>query len=170
MKKILDYFYSLLETYGGKICIWSWTKRWKNREEGTGYQINESWIDGYRKWKNKLKENRLQFEIGIRKLLQIDTVELDVESVGKEHEELINTMVMGMSDLQNFIYPFGKNAVNIKIGDTWSPPLDSMDLYMGDGDASNYMLVESKFTLDKVKQKKGDSIAYISAAFINLAP
>jgi len=38
---------------------------------------------------NKLKENRLQFEIGIRKLLQIDTVELDVESVGKEHEELI---------------------------------------------------------------------------------
>jgi len=38
---------------------------------------------------NKLKENRLEFEIGIRKLLQIDTVELDVESVGKEHEELI---------------------------------------------------------------------------------
>ena len=38
---------------------------------------------------NKLKENRLQFEIGIRKLLQIDTVKLDVESVGKEHEELI---------------------------------------------------------------------------------
>ena len=38
---------------------------------------------------NKLKANRLQFEIGIRKLLQIDTVELDVESVGKEHEELI---------------------------------------------------------------------------------
>jgi signal transduction histidine kinase len=38
---------------------------------------------------NKLKENRLQFEIGIRKLLQIDTTELDVESVGKEHEELI---------------------------------------------------------------------------------
>ncbi len=38
---------------------------------------------------NKLKENRLEFEIGIRKLLQIDTVELDVESVGKKHEELI---------------------------------------------------------------------------------
>ena len=38
---------------------------------------------------NKLKENRLKFEIGIRKLLQISTVGLDVESVGKEHEELI---------------------------------------------------------------------------------
>jgi len=38
---------------------------------------------------NKLKENRLKFEIGIRKLLQISTVGLDVESVLKEHEELI---------------------------------------------------------------------------------
>jgi len=38
---------------------------------------------------NKLKEKRLEFEIGIRKLLQISTVGLDVESVGKEHEELI---------------------------------------------------------------------------------
>ena len=46
MKKILDYFYSLLETYGGKINSFAWNKRWKNREEGTGYQTNESWIDG----------------------------------------------------------------------------------------------------------------------------
>jgi signal transduction histidine kinase len=38
---------------------------------------------------NKLKENRLKFEIGIRKLFQISTIGLDVESVGKEHEELI---------------------------------------------------------------------------------
>jgi len=38
---------------------------------------------------NKLKESKLKFEIGIRKLLQISTLGLDVESVGKEHEELI---------------------------------------------------------------------------------
>jgi len=38
---------------------------------------------------NKLKESKLKFEIGIRKLLQISTSGLDVESVGKEHEELI---------------------------------------------------------------------------------
>jgi len=38
---------------------------------------------------NKLKENKLEFEIGIRKLQQISTERLDVESVGKEHEELI---------------------------------------------------------------------------------
>jgi len=38
---------------------------------------------------DKLKEKTLQFEIGIRKLQQISTSELDVKSVGTEHEELI---------------------------------------------------------------------------------
>ena len=38
---------------------------------------------------NKLKEKKLKFEIGIRKLLQISTLDLDVESVGESHEELI---------------------------------------------------------------------------------
>ena len=36
-----------------------------------------------------LKEKNLQFEIGLRKLLQISTADLDVEKVGKTHEELI---------------------------------------------------------------------------------
>ncbi len=36
-----------------------------------------------------LKQKNLQFEIGIRKLLQIPTSDLDVESVGMTHEELI---------------------------------------------------------------------------------
>ena len=38
---------------------------------------------------DKLKEKKLKFEIGIRKLLQISTLDLDVESVGEIHEELI---------------------------------------------------------------------------------
>ncbi len=38
---------------------------------------------------NILKQERLKFEIGIRKLLQISTAELDVESVGATHDELI---------------------------------------------------------------------------------
>jgi len=38
---------------------------------------------------DKLKEKRLEFEVGIRKLLQISTADLDVESIGKVHEELI---------------------------------------------------------------------------------
>ena len=37
----------------------------------------------------ELKKKRLQFEIGIRKLLQVSTSELDVESIGSKHEELI---------------------------------------------------------------------------------
>jgi len=37
----------------------------------------------------ELKEKKLQFEIGIRKLLQISTSDLDVQSVGTIHEELI---------------------------------------------------------------------------------
>jgi methyl-accepting chemotaxis protein len=37
----------------------------------------------------ELKEKKLQFEIGIRKLLQLSTSDLDVQSVGAIHEELI---------------------------------------------------------------------------------
>ncbi|MFB5636252.1 MAG: ATP-binding protein [Nitrosopumilus sp.] len=37
----------------------------------------------------ELKNKRLQFDIGLRKLLQISTLDLDVQSVGAEHEELI---------------------------------------------------------------------------------
>ncbi len=40
---------------------------------------------------DKLKEESLRFEIGIRKLLVVSTIGLDVESVGKTHEELIST-------------------------------------------------------------------------------
>ena len=38
---------------------------------------------------NELKEKRLKFEIGVRKLLQIPTLDLDVKSVGEKHETLI---------------------------------------------------------------------------------
>ena len=64
MNKILDYFYSLLETYGGKISCWGWNKRWKDKDHlrnigtRTGYETNESWIDGYRKWKDNLNEKK----------------------------------------------------------------------------------------------------------------
>jgi len=37
----------------------------------------------------KLKKERIAFEVGLRKLLGISTKELDVESIGQEHEELI---------------------------------------------------------------------------------
>ena len=37
----------------------------------------------------KLKKEKTRFEVGIRKLLGISTKELDVKSIGQEHEELI---------------------------------------------------------------------------------
>jgi signal transduction histidine kinase len=39
--------------------------------------------------KEQLKKEKIAFGIGIRKLLQIPTLDLDVESAGMEHEELI---------------------------------------------------------------------------------
>ena len=57
LEKVFSYI-DKAETYGGKICSWSWNKRWKNREVETGYETNESWIDGYRKWKSKLNEKK----------------------------------------------------------------------------------------------------------------
>jgi len=36
IKKLIDPFLSILEKYSGKINSWAWTKRWKNRKEGTG--------------------------------------------------------------------------------------------------------------------------------------
>jgi len=29
----MDYIYSLLEKYGGKISCWAWNKRWVNRND-----------------------------------------------------------------------------------------------------------------------------------------
>ena len=61
---ISDKFLGFLETYGGKISCWAWNKRWKDKDHlrnigtRTGYETNESWIDGYRKWKSKLNEKK----------------------------------------------------------------------------------------------------------------
>ena len=32
MKKLLDWFYGIIETYSGKINNWEWDKRWKDRD------------------------------------------------------------------------------------------------------------------------------------------
>ena len=35
---MIDWWYALLERWGGHISTWAWRKRWSNREIGTGYQ------------------------------------------------------------------------------------------------------------------------------------
>lgn len=37
MKKFLDRIYSIIETTGSRMIVYAWNKRWRNREEGTGY-------------------------------------------------------------------------------------------------------------------------------------
>ncbi len=49
---------------------------------------------------DQLKKDRLQFEIGLRKLLQIPTTGLDLQSVGQEDEELIEIPRENSEDLR----------------------------------------------------------------------
>ena len=37
MIKILDFYYSIIESLGVKFTNYAWHKRWCNREHGTGY-------------------------------------------------------------------------------------------------------------------------------------
>ena len=56
----------------------------RNRTTNINFKIGEE-EDTLKKLNNK----ELEFEVGVRKLLNISTNDLDVESIGKEHEELI---------------------------------------------------------------------------------
>ena len=60
-----------------------------------------------------LEEKNLQFEIGLRKLLQISTSDLDVEKVGMSHEELI-TIPRENSEALRDLDPLWE-AVKVKI-------------------------------------------------------
>ena len=106
--------------------------------------------------------------LGVPYTLYVDTLlgTIDhVETEFKEFEELINSHVRGFGTLDNRIFPFGKNAIDIKIKDSWTQPSDSAEFFMGDDGSSNYMVFTAKFTLDKVKNKKGVNIAYITAIY-----
>tara|TARA_A100001234_G_scaffold192074_1_gene179062 strand:+ start:61 stop:222 length:162 start_codon:yes stop_codon:yes gene_type:complete len=41
MIKILDWYYSVLESIGVKLSQFAWHKRWSNRQTGTGYRKNK---------------------------------------------------------------------------------------------------------------------------------
>jgi hypothetical protein len=50
---MIDWILGKIEHYSSKINVWTWQKRWGNRDNGTGYQ--DSWLKGYKKWKRKRK-------------------------------------------------------------------------------------------------------------------
>ncbi len=41
MIRLLDWYYSLVESVGVRLSGYAWNKRWCNREKGTGYRKNK---------------------------------------------------------------------------------------------------------------------------------
>jgi len=37
INKFFDKIYSVIESTGSRMSVYAWNKRWRNREEGTGY-------------------------------------------------------------------------------------------------------------------------------------
>ncbi len=111
--------------------------------------------------------NELLDVVGIPYTVFIDSSG-EVEDVETEHlqfEELIRSMELDMGGTINYIYPFGEDAVDIKLGESWSFNDDSMLFYPGDGEFENFMKIQCLFTLDKIKEKKGSLVAYISSTY-----
>ena len=40
--KFFDKIYSVMEHVGSRMNVYAWNKRWRNREEGTGYEKKPS--------------------------------------------------------------------------------------------------------------------------------
>ena len=103
--------------------------------------------------------------IGIPYTLYVDTLLGTIDHIKtdyKEFEELINSKIRGVGNIDNRVFPFGKNAVDIKIDESWSVPDDTLEIYMGDDESANQMIFSATYKLDKVKNKKGTNIAYIT--------
>ena len=89
-----------------------------------------------------------------------------VENVKTEYlqyEEQVRALEMDMSEIDNYLFPFGKNAVEIKVGDKWTEKVDSLSFFPGDGELENFISFTVEFGLDKIKRKGNRSIAYISS-------
>ena len=96
-------------------------------------------------------------------LLYIDVNgDLDhLESKEEYMEDIFKKNYLAIAS-KNYIYPFGKNAVDISVGDSWTEVNDSVTVFMDESGAESLMSVRSVYTLDKIKFKKGRKIAYIS--------
>ena len=96
-------------------------------------------------------------------LLYIDiNGEVDhLESEDDYMEDIFKKQYMTMAVI-NYIYPFGKNAVDLSVGDSWTEVKDSITFFSDESGTESLMSSSSVFTLDKIKSKKGRKIAYIS--------
>ena len=91
-----------------------------------------------------------------------DSGEIDhIETEQRHLEETLNALKRDAGQ-NNYFFPFGENAKNISIGDSWTEKKDSIVFYTGEGDIESLMFSDSKYTLKKIKIKKGRRIAYIN--------
>ena len=89
---------------------------------------------------------------------EIDHLEAEQEYMEDIFKEKYMTL-----EVSNYIYPFGKNAVDVSVGDSWEDVDDSTIVFLDDEGSESVMSISSVYTLNKIKSKKGGEIAYISS-------
>ena len=63
--------------------------------------------------------------------------------------------------VSNFFHPFGRDAVNLSIGDSWYANEDSIRMYLNSDSPESWASRSTTYTLKKVKEKKGIEIAVV---------
>jgi len=86
-----------------------------------------------------------------------------IEPVKEEDYYLLEAFESAYMGVQpnHFRYPFGRDAVDVTKGDSWSLNLDSLKFYVNMGSPSSLGSSKPKITLKKVKEKRGRKVAYI---------
>ena len=62
---------------------------------------------------------------------------------------------------RNYRYPFGRNAVDVAVGDSWNTSNDSMRFYVNMGSPPSLLSSRSTSTLKSVKERRGRKIATV---------
>ena len=75
-------------------------------------------------------------------------------------QEAFESAYMNINARQ-YKYPFGREAVDICVGDSWTSTYDTSRIYINMGSPESTVSGQSTFTLKKVKEKRGKKIAYI---------
>ena len=93
-----------------------------------------------------------------------DGIDDHVEPVDPKHEylqEVLEAAYIDDRSFSNFLHPFGRNAVNLSIGDSWYAKEDSMRVYLNSDSPESWASRSTTYTLKKVKEKKGIEIAVV---------
>ena len=141
------------------------TSKWLGEKDGLialEYEISKM-IAINKIWDDIAPDQNLQLlaDIPILVYLNPDGTYSHIDEKQSYLEEPFRNLVVGQTQ-KNFIFPFGKEAVGLSPGSNWIVKEDSITYYMGDGDIESIMSVETEFSFDKIKTKKGKKIAYIS--------